>query len=64
MLREHEFRCALERLLAAYQCGTYEEWREAMRLLAADTSSEQWGEVVERLRGPRTVLDRQERASH
>ena len=51
MLSEQEFRGVLERLVAAYWNGTYEEWREAMHLLAADTSPEQWVEVVRRLRG-------------
>ena len=50
-LRELEFHRALELLLAACQGGTYEEWREAMRPLAAGTSPEQWEEVIERLRG-------------
>jgi hypothetical protein len=53
MLSEREFRGVLERLVAAYWNGTYEEWREAMHLLAADTSPEQWEEVVRRLRGGR-----------
>jgi hypothetical protein len=51
MLTEQEFRAALERLVTAYLNGTYEEWREAMHVLAADASPEQWEEVVGRLRG-------------
>jgi hypothetical protein len=50
MLREDEFRGALERLLTAYHSGTYEEWREAMHQLAVDTSPEQWETVIERFR--------------
>ena len=54
MLGQQEFRTALECLLAAYESGTYEEWREAMRLLAAGTSPEQWEEVVGHLGGAST----------
>jgi hypothetical protein len=51
VLSEQEFRGVLERLVAAYWNGSYQEWREAMRLLAADASPEQWEEVVQRPRG-------------
>jgi hypothetical protein len=51
ILSEQEFRTALERLIEVYLNDTYEEWREAMHLLAADTSPEQCEEVVGRLAG-------------
>ena len=38
MLSEQEFRAALERLIACVN-GTYEEWREAVHLLAADRAT-------------------------
>jgi hypothetical protein len=41
---------ALERFITAYRNGTYREWREAMHLLAADTSPGQWEEVIQRFR--------------
>jgi hypothetical protein len=50
MLNEQEFHAALEHFVIASREGTYEEWHEAMHLLAVHASPEQWQEVIGCLR--------------